>query len=32
MKAVAFTGPQEAKVVDLPEPRIVNGFDVKIRV
>ena len=32
MKAVAFNGPKAAKIIDMPEPRIVNRFDVKIRV
>lgn len=32
MKAVAFTAPKIAEVVSIPEPRIVNRFDVKIRV
>ena len=32
MRAVTFTGPRMAEIISLPEPRIVNPFDVKIRV
>lgn len=32
MRAVAFTGPRMAEIVSVPEPRVVNRFDVKIRV